>query len=70
MVCRRLRERGERVSPDEVDEALREFWRGSARPINRLAGVSGDECPRLGELLHLLLDCAVTVQPARSYESK
>ena len=57
-------------SPQVLDAALRAFWRGSARPIDRLAGGTGDVRPRLGELLLLLLDSAGTARPARTCGSK
>lgn len=67
MVCERLRGRGEGVSPEAVDKALRAFWRGSACEIDQLAGVSGDERPGLGELLLWLMNSAGTSRSARTH---
>ncbi|HKQ48456.1 MAG TPA: hypothetical protein VJZ71_10335 [Phycisphaerae bacterium] len=46
---------GEDVSARAMDRAMRAFWRGSARPIDRLAGASERDGRTFGEILLLLL---------------
>jgi hypothetical protein len=42
---------GERVSPNEMDAALRAFWRGSAGEIDRLAGAGEGDTASAGTML-------------------
>ena len=59
-------ERSRPVTPQVVDQALQAFWRGSAQPIDRLAGVDGKDRLGVGELLLSLLDSAGTARSART----
>lgn len=56
----RFGDRNEQVTPEVLDAALRAFWRGSARPIDRLTGGPVESAPTFGELLLLMLSTAST----------
>ena len=66
MEPKRFADRNVLPSSEVVDAALRAFWRGSAGPIDRLAGGNCDGRSGLGESLLLLVDFAGRARSAKT----